>query len=72
MRDAVRIGVSVAGGALIVLALVGLAYTCWTLMTPMFAILAPVPVGSTSIAALLAGVGLIAMRRRLSRGLQPR
>lgn len=66
MRTAVRIGVSVAGGAMIVLALVGLAYTWWGLMTPMFAILDPFPVGLTSVAALLSGVGLLALRRRLT------
>ena len=62
MRTAVRIGVSVVGGALIVLALVGLGYTWWALMTPMFAIFDPMPVGLTSVAALLSGAGLVATR----------
>ncbi len=67
MRSAARISVSVVGGALVVLALVGLGYTCWARMTPMFAIFHPLPVGLTSVAALLSGAGIAAMRSRFSR-----
>ena len=72
MRTAVRVGITVVGGAMIVLALVGLAYTWWALMTPMFAIFDPVLSGSSSIVALLVGIGLLFLRRRLLPGIPVR
>ena len=57
---------------MIVLAFVGLAYTWWAFMTPMFAILAPVPVGILSVLALFAGVGLLVLRNHFGpRPIQP-
>ena len=50
---------------MVVLSLAGLAYTWWALVTPMFAIFDPIPVGTLSVAALVAGGGLLAFRRRL-------
>jgi uncharacterized membrane protein YwaF len=68
MRTFVRVASSVAGGAFIVLAIIGLGYTAWALMTPMFAVLPAVPVGLSSAVALISGIALLAVsRRRLAR-----
>ena len=65
MRTVARISTSIAGGAIVLLALVGLAYTCWAFMTPMFAIVPSVPVGFGSVVAFATGAGLLSLRRHL-------